>query len=251
MFGRLDFQRSTRRFAMRAQPLGAVLSFSIDLPVAAACGRSRSPGENETVERLVKLFAAGGQRATWFTNEPAADETVRRVLAANGSHEAALRIAADWAGEVAGRKRLTGEIVGPIARARLAGLNISTISVPGTGATLPTELLVKHGVTAIRSTGHARAEMSGPAPLRYGLWCIATDFRVVGGSRIADWRTVFGLRRAIDRCIRNATPLHLAVDAAAIAVNSGSDRLGGLPAILRHVERRRSAGGWKFARSLT
>jgi hypothetical protein len=226
---------------MRAQPLGAVLSVSIDLPVAAAGGVGRSPGENETAERLVKLFAAVGHGATWFADEPGDDAMIRQALAADGNHEAALRIDAALAGEAVGRNRLTAEIVGRIARARRADLSISTISIPDAGMAMPTELLVKQGITAVRGAGHARAETSGPESLRYGLWRIGTDCRVVGGSRIADWKTTFGIRRAIDRCIRNAMPLHLAVDVAAIAANSGPERLGGLPAVLRHVERRRSA----------
>jgi len=227
---------------MRTQPLGAVLSVSIDLPGAAARGGCLLHGENETADRLIKLFAAFSHGATWFSDEPADDAIVRQVSAADGNHEAALRVDGELAGEAGGRSRSNSEIVGRIAQARRAGLKISTVCISDAGIAMPTELLVKQGITAVRGTGHARAEMSGPESLRFGLWRIATDRRVVGGSRIADWRTAFGIRRAIDRCIRSATPLHLSVDVAAIAANSGPNRLGGLPAIVRHVARRRSAG---------
>jgi hypothetical protein len=223
---------------MRAQPLGAVLSVSVDLPVVAADSGGCQSG---TLERLFGLFAAAGQPVTWFADDPAANETIRQVLATDGGHEAGLRVDADRGG----RNRLVAELVGGAARARRAGIRITTLAIDRAAAELPAELLVKHGMTAVRApadANRARSGAIGPAPLRYGLWRIASDFRLVGGSWIADRLTTRRIRRAIDRCIRSETPLHLAIDVAAIAVNSGPERLGGLPAILRHVERRRSAG---------
>jgi len=233
---------------MRAQPLGAVLSVSIDLPVVAPQGGRSSDAERETVGRLVELVTAAGQPVTWFADDPAADEEIERALAAASGQEAALRVDADWAGAVAGRSRMVAEIVGRTAEARRAGIPITTLALADAAPELSPELLVKYGITAVRTeesvncAGRSRSRAMGPTQLRYGLWRVAVDLRLIGGSRIAEWLTAMEIRRAIDRCIRGETPLHLAIDASAIAASSGLVRLGGLPGILRHIERRSSAG---------
>jgi hypothetical protein len=233
---------------MRAQPLGAALSVSIDLPADAVQAGRSIDAERETVGRLLELIAAVDQPVTWFADDPAANPTIGRALATGSGHEAALRVDANWLGKVGGRNRLAAEIVGRIARARRVGISITTLALADAAAELPAELLVKHGITAIRDSlsynraDHSRGGMIGPVPLRYGLWRLAVDFRLLGGSRIADWLTAIRIRRAIDRCIRGKMPLHLVIDAAAVAANSGPDRVGGLPGVLRHIERRRNAG---------
>lgn len=249
----VQFQWPARHFAMRAQPLGAVLSISIDLPrVKPRGGNLSRECIQPIVPRIAELLAATSQSATWFADDPAAHAALCGATTALNGDELALRIDADRTGEFGGRNRLAHQVVSRVARARSAGLRISTLALPGETAELPSELslelLVKHGITAVRMAAgenrtHGRISGSGgPAPLRFGLWRVGVDVQLTGGSRFGDWRAASGIRRAIDRCIRSATPLHLVVDAAAIAANSSPLRLGGLPAILRHVERRRSAG---------
>lgn len=233
---------------MRAQPLGAVLSVSIDSPAAADHrGGPALSREKEILGRLVELVAELGQPATWFADDPANNRAVREVLSTDTRHEAALRVDADWIGDGSpvGRNRFVAQVIERTSRARRAGMRISTLATHEAGSELPAELLVKYGITAIRADScesRNRGSASGPQSLRYGLWRIASDFRIAGGGPIADWLTAFRIRRAIDRCIKSETPMHLAIDVAAIAANRAVDRLGGLPAILRHVERRCKAG---------
>jgi hypothetical protein len=230
---------------MRAQPLGAVLSVSIDLPVVAAHGGRSNDAERETVRRLIELIAAAGQPATWFADDPATDESIGRALAASSGQEAALRVDADWGGAVAGRNRMVAEIVGRTVAARRAGIPITTLALAEAAPELSPDLLVKYGIAAVRTedgVNRARRSAIGPMQLRFGLWRVAIDFRLSGGSRIAEWLAAREIRQAIDRCIRADAPLHLAIDASAVAANSGPIRLGGLPGILCHIKRRQSAG---------
>ncbi len=233
---------------MRAQPLGAVLSVSIDLPAIAAHGGRSNDAERETVGRLMELFAAADQPVTWFASDPANDANVAQALAAGSGQEAALRVDPAWTGTAPGRSRMVAEIVGRTSAARRQGIPITTLALTDAAPELSPDLLVKYGITAVRTDDGAtrgrrsRHRASGPAQLRYGLWRVAIDLRLTGGSRVAEWLTVMEVRRAIDRCTRDNTPLHVAIDASAIAANSGSSRLGGLPSILRHVERRQSSG---------
>jgi hypothetical protein len=232
---------------MRAQPLGAVLSVSVDLPAVAARGNRSADLEQETVARLVDVIAAARLSATWFSDDPITNETIGRTIAAGTGQEAALLV--DRRANVAGgRNRWIAEVIARTSEARRAGIPITTLSVTDgideVPAELPADLLVKYGITAVRTAAsdrrncHSRSGVAGPALLRYGLWRVAVGLALIGSNPMADWWTQLGIRRAIDRCIRNKTPLHLAIDASAVAVNSGPTRLAGLPAILRHIAHR-------------
>lgn len=250
---------------MRIPALGAVLSISVDLP---ACGNESDGARDraaEAGERLLQLFADAALPATWFAGDPASNETLRRAIHADRGHEAALRIAGaaatpDTAApgsaatgapptDAARSKPLRG-LLERIAQARAAGFAISTLAISDSFEA-PAELLVKYGFTAVRTSeatvGGRRDASAGLVPLRFGLWQLTPNFCLGGGGGWAHlpfstWRLGLRIRGGIDRCIRNGAPGHLVIDAASLLGSEPKLRLGCLPAILRHIAARRSAG---------
>ncbi|HEX3998696.1 MAG TPA: hypothetical protein VHX65_09125 [Pirellulales bacterium] len=235
---------------MRSQSLGALLFISIDLPSTPLEISSNRPARTlKTAGRVLEHLNAAGMSATWFTNDPVGDPTLAQALAAGIGHVAGLRVdddghLADSSPLTAARSRLVAEILARTARARCAGISISTVAL-GEAAAAPAELLGKYGFTAVRSPARDASpskNAAGILPLRYGLWLVSPDFVLTGPGRISEWRSASRIRCAIDRSIRNQASLHLAVDIAAISSGNGADRLGGLPGIVRHIEGRRQAG---------
>ena len=128
---------------MRAQPLGAVLTFSIDLPRG---------GETAVSEHIRALLAAADIRATWFSDEPVRDATSGRMLADDRGDEIGLRISVAPGCETCDGESLRiaiAEVSRCKAQAEQVGIGIATLAVSDV-ASLPAERLVKLGIRAVR-----------------------------------------------------------------------------------------------------
>jgi len=232
---------------MRPQPLGAVLSISVDLESAgSASGRSRETPQ-ETVERLANCFEAAGQAVTWAASDPAGCATIRTVLETGPKHEVALLADPSWTLAAGSRSQLVAELVRRTTSARAEGIEVTTVALRDDALLVSSELLIKHGISAVRAataTGWRSAGQpaTGPAALRYGLWQIRPTVRLPVGSSLSAWLLTIQLRRAIDRGIRRSTPLHLLIDAPAFSREASRSSWGALRSVLRHVERRQKVG---------
>jgi hypothetical protein len=222
------------------------LSISVDLEPLSAGKSPTSEALGRTVERLIELFGTEGVAATWVAGEPQSSELVARVLAADGCHEAALSVPSAWLIRENGRSRFAAEFIARKQRADAAGISLSTLAIDDELPSEQLELLVRRGITAIR-TEHPPAirlarrdgsSGSGIAPIRYGLWRVACEMRYRGGGWLAERLAAERICSEIDRRIAASSGGHLVIDAPAIALRTNA-KLNGLGTILRHVRRER------------
>ena len=243
-----SISRFARKFSMRAQCLGAVLSISVDLP-------SGPPAGSSLADRLVHLFTAATLPATWFAGDPGNAGILSHALAADVGHEVGLRVQSEGVRPLRaggtlkrelqqGRSRLIAGILEHLARAKYGHfcLHAGDCGCGRSAGGIAGQTRHLGRLRRRERSQNGRSDGTGPLPLRYGLWQLSADFRLTGGGRFAEWRMAMRIRRAIDQCMRNQVPLHLSIDAAEIGANSSIERLGGVPAILRHVDRCRAEG---------
>jgi hypothetical protein len=227
----------------------ALLSISVDLESSSRAAPAPS-GETLawTVRQLVDLLKGEGHAVTWVASDPVNSQAVGWAIETDCGHEVALLASADWAGHANGRSRFAAEFLRQKQRAKQAGISFSTVAVGGEMPREHFELLVRHGITAIRADHTAetnsarhRAPASGISSLRYGLWQISIDMRLSGGGWLSDRIAARRICRAIDRRIAARTASHLAIDAPGLAIRSNG-KLAGLKTVLRHIERRQREG---------
>ncbi len=202
------------------------------------------------------LFASARQAVTWSAADPANSAAIDLVRQSDIPHEVALWAPGAWFRSDVRGSRFTTELVRRAAAARQSGIRLTTLAVD-TGSRIEpaelehTELLVKQGFTAICAAAVAPAlrlrrgaadSRDTPTALRYGLWQITPFARLAGGGSLEQWFVKVRICRAIERSVRGGLPLHLSIDAPALAARQGRDRLRTVRAILRHATRRREAG---------
>ncbi len=218
------------------------LSISVDLEPSAASKRPDPAALARTVEQLVELLGSEGVAATWVASDLQSSELIARILAADDCHEAALLVPPAWLTLENGRSRFATEFISRKQRTEAAGISLSTLAVDDRITGEHQELLVRRGVTAIRTDRPAQVRLfrrdeavsSGIAPVRYGLWQVACEMRYCGGGWLAERRAADRLCREIDRRIAFSTSGHLVIDAPALSMRSNA-KLSGLKAVLQHV----------------
>jgi hypothetical protein len=223
---------------------GAVLNVSVDLELdgdrlAADDRRALAAA----ADRLLSLLHRHAIAATWVIADPARSESLQRLAASGGGHEIALWGGASWAGKGAGRLHFGRELAGYTASARSQGVPVSTLAVSEIQMERHFDLLVKHGLTALRHGRPCRK----PAParlstLRHGLWGFRVTCALPGASR---WLPGGGGRRMIvaliDRAVADNGLVHLTVDARKLAERGqAAERV--LDRVLAHAAQRRGAG---------
>jgi hypothetical protein len=228
---------------MREMPLEAIVSISVQLPASKsaqnAAGDDRA---RECAVRVLKMLSAASVTATWIADNPAENTTLAQALAAG--HEAGFRVVTVAAAHDNLRSGLVAEIIAGKSRAQQVGIAINTLALTDE-SDLPAQLVAKYGFKAVCALADTERRggknLGGPVALRFGLWQIPSNCRVSGGNLISDWRSSLRIRRTIDRAVRDRKSIHLEIDVAEIARRSSLERCGGLPSILRHIERRRDA----------
>ena len=223
------------------------LSISVNLePFPVAENRPAAKDLGRTVERLIELLGSEGVAATWVANGLQSSEFVARVLAADDCHEAALSVPPAWLIRENGRTRFAAEFIARKQRANAAGISLSTLAIDDELPSEAFELLVRRGITAIRTERPPAIRLarrdgssgSGIAPIRYGLWRVACEMRYRGGGWLAEKLAAERICSEIDRRIAASSAGHLVIDAPAIALRTNA-KLNGLGTILRHIRRER------------
>jgi hypothetical protein len=222
------------------------LSISVDLEPHAADKRPTPEALRQTVERLLELLALEGVAATWVTTEPQTSELIARVLEADGHHEAALLVPSAWMHSDNGRSRFAAEFVLQMKEAKASGISLSTLAIENDLPSEHLELLVRRGITAIRTDRPAPLRLvrrdgssgAGAAPIRYGLWQIPCEMRYCGGGWLAQRIAAQRIRRDIERLIAASAAGHLVIEAPALALRADA-KMTGLKAILQHIRRDR------------
>jgi hypothetical protein len=221
------------------------LSISVDLePQGQIAGELSRESLDLTARTLVDLLSGEQRAVTWVSGDPAASRATGWAVAADCGHEAALLIAGDWSGHESGRSRFAAEFLRRKRAAEQAGIRLTTLVAPDGAPREHFELLVRQGISAIRSDRAVetkdvrnRGTAGGVTSLRYGLWQFTSAMRWAGGGWLADQLAARRICRAIDRAIATGMAIHLVIDAPRLAMRPRG-QFNGLTRILRHIERR-------------
>ena len=204
-----------------------------------------------TVRRLIDILSSERRSVTLAAADPADSQEIRSAIDANSGHEAALVAGPTCSGFENGRSRFAAELLRRKQRAQQAGIAITSLTASDGVPREHFELLVRQGITAIRTDRSAgsksarhRSAASGIRLVRYGLWQLAGGLQFAGGGWLAEQLAAGRICRAIDRGIAAGTANHLTIDAASLAERTSS-KLGGLKIVLRHLERREREGTLK------
>lgn len=220
------------------------LILSIDLELDLDHHDEQQEGRLDAVRsRLIELTRQYGVCATWAVADPLLSVATEPILAANGGHELAVLGDRAWIGPGCGRARLSRELTRRFTSARKAGIPVGTLALRNTDQVLDLDLLLEHGVTALRGPAvdpHVHPSKAGHAPIRFGLWQPPPARRLAAPTSWwlpASWL----LRREIKQTIRKRRVLHLHLDAAQL-VATPEPALQIAASVLRYVAAKRDAG---------
>ena len=220
------------------------LILSIDLELDVDQHDDRLDGRLDAVRtQLITLTSQYGLVATWAVADPLLSAATESILSANCGHEIAVLGEQAWTGPGCGRVRLRRELGRRFTSARKAGIPVSTLALRHTDHVLDLDLLLEHGVTALRGPAASASSPRHPAtpvPVRFGLWQPPYAVPLAphqGWSLITTWR----LQRTIRRVIRRQSLLHLHVNAAALAAGVEPTLSVAAP-VLHYLASKRDAG---------
>ncbi len=205
---------------MSKAEVGGAISLSIDLELAL--GRQTSFGQQrleEITSGLIDLLDQQGLCATWGVSNPALSAATEPILAANTRQEIAVLGERFWLGDGTPPTRLAHEFERRFEGARRAGIPISTLILRQNEEHLDLNLLLRHGVAAVRGPGIAASQevaISRAQPMRYGIWQVQNSILIP--LRGAWWQAepwAFGCR--LKEAAKAGTPLHLVLDAGQMA----------------------------------
>ena len=197
---------------------GTAVSLSIDLELAI--GRQTSQGQERleaVTAGLVELLDSHGISATWGVSNPVLSAARDIILAAKTSQEVAVLGERFWLGDGTTPSRLAQEFERRFAGARRAGLSVSTLLLRQAAEHLDLNLLLGHGITAVRGPAVVASEggVSRSGAMRYGIWQVQTPILVPLSS--SWWQAdPWAFRQRLKEAMRG-TPLNLVLDAGKMA----------------------------------
>jgi len=220
------------------------LILSIDLELDLDHHDEGQAGRLDAVRtQLIELTREFGLCATWAVADPLLSVATEPILAANCGHEIAVLGDQAWIGPGCGRVRLRRELARRFTSARKAGIPVSTLALRNTDQVLDLDLLLEHGVTALRGPAgdsSSTSRKAGPSPIRFGLWQPPVAQRL--GARSGWWLpATWLLRREIKRVIRRCGTLHLHLDAPTL-VAAPEPTLRITAKVMRYLAAKRNAG---------
>lgn len=190
---------------------------------------------------LVELTSTHRLPATWAVADPTLSAATESILAAGVGHEIAVLGDQAWLGTGCGRLRLARELTRRFDSARRAGISVSTLALRNLEQVPDLDLLLEHGVTAVRgpasdSIGRSRKVAE---PVRFGIWQAPAAQKLP--PRTAWWTPPAWLvRREIKRAIRQGSLVHFEIDAPRlVAQETGLDLIA---RVLRYAAAKRDAG---------
>lgn len=219
------------------------LILSVDLELDLAHHEPDQRRLDEVRKRLVDFTRTLRLPATWAVADPVLSAATESILAAGVGHEIAVLGERAWLGRGCGRVRLERELARRFDNARRAGIAVSTLALRNVEQVLDLDLLLDHGVTAVRGPAvesrQAARKLAAP-PIRYGIWQPPAAWKIPPQSA---WWTPSGwlIRREIRRAIRQQTILHLEIDAPRL-VSAPDQAMTLVTAVLAYAAARRDAG---------
>jgi len=223
----------------------AVLTISIDLELdidqrATACQRSL----DEVTYALLGFCRRHKLAATWAVADPFVSAATECVTGEGVPHELAILGDPLWVGFLVPRQRFARELDRRVHGARAAGLPLTTLALRRTTLQNDADLLVKQGITAVRTSIVDQDDVVGerPEPLRFGVW----KFPVTVSLPSVDNFWALGgpprrARRLLRRIVRQGGLMTLAIDGSEL-VDQGRRGLQIVERVLNYAAQRRDAG---------
>jgi hypothetical protein len=199
----------------------------ISVDAVPAGGMQQSAGRFASA--LLKLLGRYELSVSWASEDPLCGES---QAAMEQGHELALGAAAEWMSE---KRSVFGRAVAPRLLAAMARkVRISTLALPPLATCLHGDLLVRMGITAVRSATCARelrrgrgwlrlvaastrGDLRWPSPIRWGLWDIPATHSLADDSQGQ-------IVRAIDRAAECGQWVHLLIDEGRLLNKAGLAR---------------------------
>lgn len=214
-----------------------VCVLSIDLFPGSVATGSTGHACDSAVAEVRQRLAEANLPATWALMAGDLVEASQSAAVSPARSEIALIADLAWAGVEANRERFAAGLARSLAEARAAGHSPTTLLFEESPRELHDDLLVKHGVTAVRrrtarpaSVSFARSTARDAHPgavgclrsLRWGLWELdsALDLFDLGPRRTL---------KILDRAAREAGEISIVID--------GTKLSSGLKAVARLVDR--------------
>lgn len=227
---------------------GSVLTLSIDLELeinqqTETC-RLRL---DDLRAELIALLDQHQIPATWAVADPAISAATEPIFASRIGHELAVLAEQSWFGAGSGRLRLRRELGRRFDRARRAGISLSTLVLRNVDEVSEIDLLVEHGITAIRGPARPAGEAVSPArpSSRADIWHLPAAWQFPMQS--AWWLPAnWSIKRRIRQSMRQNLPIHLAIDSPRL-VEEDAASLDGLSELLRWIAALNAAGQLQLA----
>ena len=205
--------RGTRMVGKQA---GGIVTISIDLELEIEHYTSHAQRHLDRVRsQLIELLEVHQIPATWAVADPARSAASEPILASRVRHEIAVLGDRAWVGYGAGRLRLQRELARRFDGARRVGMAVTTLALCNSDRLLDLDLLLEHGITAIRGPAvdsALEARRLGSKPARHGIWQAPTAWMLP--PRGAWWLlSAWGVRREIQRAASEGSLLHLEISA--------------------------------------
>ena len=215
---------------------GAGVTLSIDLEMAI--GRQTKQGQERlegVTAGLIELLDNQGISATWGVSNPALSAGRDVILTAKSRHEVAVLGERYWLGDGTTPSRLAQEFERRFEGARRAGLKVSTLLLRQTAEHLDLNLLVGHGITAVRGPAvlaSANSVDCRQGAMRFGTWQMPCPILLPSSG--SWWQAEpWAFEQRLNRAIRREMPLHLVLDAGRLAERSDL----GLPRVEKVIKR--------------
>ena len=197
---------------------------------------------DEVRRQLVALTQSHSISATWAVADPTLSAATESILAAGCGHEIAVLGDQAWLGTGCGRLRLGRELTRRFDSARRAGISVSTLALRNVEQVFDLDLLLDHGVTALRGPAIDTFAPSGKVaapPIRFGLWQPPAARKL---PPLTPWWSpaTWLIRREIKRAIAQQSLLHFEIDAPRLVAHESA--LGLVVSTLRYAAAKRDVG---------
>jgi len=211
-----------------------ILVLSIDVAATADL-----PRQAETAHWLSGVLDKLRLSATWSASD--LNMLPRGLRDASSPHEIALLAESSWLGADTSRAAASSELASRLGVAKAWARPISTVVLPTADPGMHGELLVRHGIRAVRTaTPAAKGRALQVQATRFGLWHVPLMLTVpqlgwsLGGGMLQ-------LRKRLNRVVTEQGLLHAAIDLTKLAASSNWTRWR-LERTLQGASQRQSQG---------
>lgn len=174
----------------------------------------RSRGLAAVTQKLFEMFNRHHQPATWAVGDPAHSAIAGLVAASQTKHSMALLGDRFWIGKTAGRTRFARELARRASQARAAGIETVTLVPRVASVAEHMDLVVKHDIHAVVAASGETTSPASPRAMHYGVWEFGVKARL---PQRRGWLPIgWKLTRAVQQAAREASTVHLVIDAAAV-----------------------------------